>query len=239
MTAERNGAAADTVGDLVVASPGAAALFEQLGVDYCCNGTRTLADACRHHGLDTATVGAQLDAVRAAHAGEDADAPDLLQASFRELCEHIVVRHHGPLRVSFTRNTKLLGTVVRVHGATRPDLGHVRDAFAALSSDLEAHLRLEEDTLFPACARLDGVIATPVPDDDLLEHLKDDHHGVGAALSRIRELCGDYDETGALCATHRELLRSLHRFELDMHQHVHVENNVLFPRVLALLGSNA
>lgn len=239
MSTDHTDVATPTVGELVVANPDAAAVFEQLGVDYCCNGTRTLEDACRHHGLDPATVAAMLDATRAKHTGADVDAPDLSTASFRELCEHIVVRHHGPLRVSLTRITKVLETVVRVHGATRPELGVVRDAFAALSSDLEAHLQLEEDTLFPACARLDGVIATPVPDDDLLEHLKDDHHGVGAALSRIRELCGDYDETRALCGTHRELLRSLHRFELDMHQHVHEENNVLFPRVLALVGSKA
>lgn len=239
MSTDHTDVATPTVGELVVANPDAAAVFEQLGVDYCCNGTRTLEEACRHHGIDPDTVAAMLDATRAEHTGDRSDAHDLSQTPFRELCEHIVVRHHGPLRVSLTRITKLLGTVVRVHGATRPELGDVHDAFAALSSDLEAHLRLEEDTLFPACARLDGVIATPVPDDDLLDHLKDDHHGVGAALFRIRELCGDYDETGALCATHRELLRSLHRFELDMHQHVHEENNVLFPRVLALLGSNA
>lgn len=234
MTAVHDSAA--TLGELVIAIPGAAALFERLGVDYCCGGARTLDTACREHGIEPGPVRAMLDVVRAEKAAEGLGVHDVSNASLRELCEHIVVRHHGPLRVALTRIGKLLETVVRVHGAARSDLGELRDVFAALRSDLEAHLLLEEDTLFPACAGLDGRAGSAVPDDDLLQHLRDDHEGVGAALRRIRELCGDYDETLALCGTHRELLRSLRSVELDLHQHVHEENNVLLPRVLALVG---
>ena len=236
MTSDR---ASTTLGDLVVATPGAAALFERLGVDYCCGGARTLDDACEHHGLDGTTVQTMLDAIGAERGGDGPDAHDLSNASFRQLCDHIVVRHHGPLRVALTRCTKLLETVVRVHGAAQPELGDLHDGFAALRAELEEHLRLEEDKLFPACVRLDGLAVTPVPDADLLEHLRDDHHSVGAALGTIRGLCWDFDESRALCGTHRELLRALHSFELDLHQHVHEENNVLFPRVLAVVGSRA
>jgi regulator of cell morphogenesis and NO signaling len=236
MTVVPHGAA--TLGDLVVATPGAAALFERLGIDYCCGGARTLDAACREHGIDAGTVRAMLEVMGAQNAAENAGVHDLSNASFRELCEHIVVRHHGPLRVALTRISKLMETIVRVHGAARSDLGELQDVFAALRSDLEAHLRLEEDTLFPACAGLDGGVVTLLPDDELLEHLRDDHQSVGSALRRIRELCGDYDEALALCGTHREVLRSLRSFELDLHQHVHEENNVLFPRVLAVLGSS-
>ncbi len=225
-----------TLGDLVAATPGAAALFERLGVDYCCGGARTLDDACKHHGLDAATVETMLDAMRAEHVGNGPDAHDLANASFGQLCGHIVVRHHGPLRVALTRSTKLLETVGRVHGAAQPELRDLGDVFAALRADLEAHLRLEEDTLFPACVELDGPAVTSVPDEAILEHLRDDHQSVGRALGTIRRLCCDFDESRALCATHRELLRSLHSFELDLHQHVHEENNVLFPRVLAAVA---
>jgi regulator of cell morphogenesis and NO signaling len=222
-----------TLGDLVIAVPGAAPLFERLRLDYCCGGAVRLDDACRRRGLDAETVLTMLDALsREPHV--PARDPHLLStASFRELCEHIVVRHHGPLRVALTRITKLMDTVARVHGSAQPELLDLQHAFATLRVELEGHLDLEERTLFPACARLDGVLATPAPDDELLAHLREDHASVGAALSTMRELCADYDSERALCGTHRELLRSLHAFELDMHQHVHEENNVLFPRVLA------
>lgn len=229
--------AAETLGDLVAATPGASALFELLGVDYCCGGSRTLDDACKQHGLDAGTVETVLDAMGADHAADGLGSRDLSNASFRQLCDHIVVRHHGPLRVALTRCTMLLETVVRVHGAAQPELGDLNDVFAALRADLEAHLRLEEDTLFPACVGLDGLTVSPVPDEDILAHLRDDHQNVGRALGTIRGLCCDFDESRALCVTHRELLRSLRSFELDLHQHVHEENNVLFPRVLAAVGS--
>lgn len=228
--------ATTTLGDLVVATPGAAALFERLGLDYCCGGARTLDDACERHGLDAAAVQTMLEAVRAEPSGDGVTSRDLSEASFRQLCDHIVVRHHGPLRVALTRINKLLETVVRVHGPAQDDLGELHDVFAALRTQLEAHLRLEEDTLFPACVRLDGLTVAPVPDDDLLDHLRGDHESAGEALGTIRRLCRDFDERRSLCGTHRELLRALQRFELDLHQHVHEENNVLFPRVLAVVG---
>lgn len=225
-----------TLGELVVSTPGAAELFERLGLDYCCDGARSLDEACQGRGVDAATVRAMLEHVRRERTDDPPDPHDMSDASLRELCEHIVVRHHGPLRVALTRLTKLLETVARVHGASTPTLVDLQGDFGVLRADLEQHLLLEERTVFPACARLDNVLATAAPDEELLDHLRDDHQDVGAALARMRGLCEDYDESRALCATHGELLRSLHAFELDLHQHIHEENNVLFPRVMALVG---
>lgn len=178
-------------------------------------------------------------AMDAGRAHEGPPAHELTHASFRRICDHILVRHHGRLRVELVRISKLLETVVRVHRAALPDLGELYDVFAALRSDLEAHLRLEENVLFPACVGLDGVTDIPVPSGHLLERLREDHRSADRAMKRIRGLCGDYDESCALCDTHRELFGSLHRFELDLQQHVHEENSVLFPRVLAAVSSRS
>lgn len=223
-----------TLGELVVAQPAAAALFERLDLDYCCGGGRSLEEACSTRGLAASTVRAMLEGLRRDPETSPCAALDLSGASIAELCEHIVVHHHGPLRVELQRISKLLGTVARVHGRARPELVELHHLFAATSTDLEDHLQREEQTLFPACIGLDDDPRTPALDDGALALLRDDHQKVGAALSAMRELAGGYGDDGALCGTHRELLRSLHAFELDLHQHVHEENNVLFPRVLAV-----
>ncbi|MBA2348467.1 MAG: DUF542 domain-containing protein [Solirubrobacterales bacterium] len=224
----------DTLGELATHRPGAAELFERLQLDYCCGGDLSLRDACDQRELE---LGKVLELIAAA-APSDAASPadDLRGLSIGELCEHIVVTHHGPLRVALARLTKLLATVSRVHGADQPDLHDLERTFLALRAEVEEHLLLEERTLFPACATLDGGQARPGPDDELLAHLRDDHQAVGAGLGRLHELGGAWDDSRARCATHRELLRGLGTFERDMHRHIHEENNILFPRVLAQVG---
>lgn len=220
----------DTLGAIAAEQPGAAELFERLELDYCCGGEVTLRDACEERGRDLAEV---LGLLAVAAARADAPAHDLAGLTPGELCEHIVVTHHGPLRVALARLTKLLATVSRVHGADQPDLHELDRTFCTLRAELEEHLLLEECSLFPACLKLDGGL---LPDHELLGHLRLDHQEVGAGLGKMRELSGDWDESRARCATHRELLQALQGFEQDMHRHIHEENNILFPRVLAQVG---
>lgn len=218
-----------TLGAIVVSCPAAAMLFEDLGLDYCCGGDDTLERACRVSGLDPQGVRLKLDALRAEPARPDTPA-NLATASIAELCEHIVVRRHGPLRVDLQRIDALLATVVRVHGEAHPELLAVQDQFATTRRELETHMRLEEETLFPACcalARDDEATFDPL----LLDALRDDHDGTGDALRELRRLSGGYDTEVSLCATHRLLLQSLSAVEADIHVHVHEENNVLFPKV--------
>lgn len=102
---------------------------------------------------------------------------------------------------------------------------------------LQKHLALEEETLFPACRELERSGVVPgVLDEDLLATHEEDHLGVGTALREMRGLGDDYRPEHGLCGTHRNLLHSLHQLELDLHQHVHEENNVLFPRVRNLIA---
>ena len=212
-----------TVAELVLDRPARSRVLERLGLDYCCGGKRTLSDACDARGLDPQNVAAALDAV------DDAEAPeavDWTQAPIADLCDHIVDVHHARLRKELPRLSALLEKVVRAHGAERPELADVRAAFDGMSAELEGHMADEETRLFPACRH-----AEPLGPDDL-SMLEDEHADTGAALARLHSLTDGYDLSRALCNTHRATLDGLRELELDLHQHIHEENNVLFPRVL-------
>jgi regulator of cell morphogenesis and NO signaling len=227
-----------TLAELVVARPQAAAILERLRLDYCCGGATTLADACARRGLDPATVAALLDALDLGSLERDGRTMhDVRRASITDLCDHIVVAHHGPLRPALDRIDHLLATVVRVHGESQRSLHDVDRLFAALRADLEAHMHVEESRLFPACRTLEASGDAAAFEDSLLALLEDDHAATGDTMCAIRELTGDFDEGHARCSTHRQLLAELRAFELDLHQHIHEENNILFPRVRERLSA--
>jgi regulator of cell morphogenesis and NO signaling len=224
-----------SLAELVVAQPQAAAVLERLRLDYCCGGAMSLAEACARRGLDAGTVAALLETLGDGSAELDGlAAHDVARASIAELCDHIVVAHHGPLRPRLDRIDHLLATVVRVHGTSQRSLVDVERLFAGLRGDLESHMNVEEGRLFPACRTLEASGAAAF-DDSLLALLEDDHAATGDAICAIRELTGDFDTAQARCSTHRQLLTELRALELDLHQHIHEENNILFPRVRALL----
>ena len=228
---------AAALGELVLNRPAAAALFERLRLDYCCGGGRSLEEACAQRGLDARTVAVLLDALDDEPSTHALPHHDLRHCSIAELCEHIVARHHEPLRTDLPRVEELLGTVVRVHGSRHPELADLQRLYTGMRGELEIHMRLEEHTLFPACRALEEHGAAAGCDAETIALLEGDHADTGDALSALRELCGGYDLEQAFCATHSRLLRSLRALELDLHQHVHEENNVLLPRVRALNAS--
>jgi regulator of cell morphogenesis and NO signaling len=225
-----------SLGELVVERPSAAPLLERLQLDYCCGGARTIGEACAQRGLDARTVVALIESL-----DEESDPRlephDLRRASIGELCDHIVTAHHSETRRALPRISELAATVVRVHGGTHPELSDMARIVAGLYGELEEHMALEEERLFPAYRAAAGDGEPPATDDDLLALLEDQHELTGEALSALRELCGGYDPSAALCSTHRVLLDALHQLELDTHQHIHEENNLLFPRVRELVGA--
>lgn len=225
-----------TLGDLALDFPDAVRLFELLGLDYCCGGRRSLDEACAQRGLDAATVIAMLEAADRS-AGPDPERHDIARASITELCDHIVVAHHQPQRTALHRAAELLATVVRVHGETHRELVDLQRLFGSMRAELEDHMGIEEAVMFPACRALDAGSVAAAFDAGLLVLLEDDHETTGQALCALRELSDGYRPERALCGTHRALLDALRAIELDLHQHVHEENNVLFPRVRARIGS--
>jgi regulator of cell morphogenesis and NO signaling len=222
-----------TLGGLVAERPALAATLERLRLDYCCGGGRTLAEACRDHGLDPATIAAVLAQLDGPEAAARLALHDLRGATLPELCDHIVRAHHEPLRRELPRISELLATVVRVHAREHPELHDLQRLFTGLAHDLLEHLESEETSVFPAARR---VAAGEAPDATLAglvaEHVTE-HAATGDALAALRELAGGYETEAAYCSTHLRLLEALAAFELDLHQHVHEENNLLFPRLPA------
>jgi regulator of cell morphogenesis and NO signaling len=225
-----------TLAELVLHRPASADLLERLRLDYCCGGRRTVEEACAERGLDAATLIAMLEALgERPEAGLDVH--DVRRASISELCDHIIHAHHDPAMRELPRITELLDRVVRVHGARHAELADLRRVFTGLRTELEEHFVVEEETVFPACRAVEAADSPAVIDDAVLVMCEDAHEFAGEALEAMRELSGGYDCEHAFCGTHRALLEALERFELDLHQHVHEENNVLFPRVRERLAA--
>ena len=219
-----------TVAELVVDRPSRARILEQLGLDYCCGGKRPLGEACEARGLDAETVVALLNA----DLGSDAPAAlDWARAPLGDLREHIVEEHHGYLRRELPRLSTLWEKVERSHGAESPAAHDVRLAFEQLRADLESHTAEEEHVVFPRLREVEdgGPVDEELVND--LETLVWEHASAGELLERLRELTGGFDASRGLCNTHRAAIDGLSELHRDLHEHIHEENNILFPRVLA------
>lgn len=222
-----------TLGSLVAERPALASVFELLRLDYCCEGSQSLARACARRGLDAGTVRSVLEAHCEDEEGRDGDAErDWREATIAELIRHIVAVHHGGLRATLPRIDILFSTVVRVHGLTHPKLRGLWRAFERTRALLELHMTSEEEVLFPALIALERS-GVPI-DEELVAGHESEHRDIGERLSALRDLGGQYEASAAICETHRALLGALAAFELDTHRHVHEENNVLLVRAREL-----
>ena len=227
-----------TIGELVTERPGRSRVFERLNVDYCCGGKLPLAEACEKRGLDVDTVLAQLQQADAEADVRDASLADADAMGLTELADHIEQTHHAYLRSELPRLDQMTEKVYRVHGESDPRLAEVRWAFTALKHELESHMPKEEQILFPIIRRMEaegrsvqtpfGSIAQPIAQMEL------EHEQAGDALATIREATDGYRPPLWACNTYRAMLDALRQLEQDMHQHVHKENNVLFPKALEL-----
>ncbi len=228
-----------TLGDLVAENPARAAVLEALGLDFCCGGGRALADACREAGLDPATVARMLARPPIAAAAAAAE-PDVRRLTLTDLVDHLEQTHHAYLREALPRLAALAAKVHDVHGAKHPQLVEMRDVLRGLIAEIEMHLGKEEEVLFPAIRMLErtrgaaefhcGHLSNPIR---VMEH---EHEQAGAALARLRDLSSGYASPADACATFRAYYEELEQLERDLHRHIHKENNVLFPRALALAG---
>jgi regulator of cell morphogenesis and NO signaling len=221
------------VADLVLEQPGRARIFERLGIDYCCGGRVTLEAACADRGLDLETV---LGALVETPPDDDGE-PDWTEASVRDLCAHIVDRHHAYLREELPPLRQLVDKVARAHGGSHPDLIDVRGTFVAAADELEQHMLREEHVLFPACVALEDGTADGFPFGSVenpIRMMVHEHEEVAAALARLRELTRAYEPPVDACNSYRAMLDRLSTLETDTHLHVHKENNILFPRAAAL-----
>lgn len=211
-----------SLAELVRERPARARVLERLGLDYCCSGERTLGDACAELGLDAVTVAFFLAADPSPVVASEHR--DWGEAPLAELCAHIAEVHHERLRWELPRLGELVARAVEEHGAELPELAEVKDVFDALRRELEAHMVAEEQQLFPRLAAGETLAR------EEFAALQREHDDAGVALRRLRKLTHGYDLANALCNVHRALLEGLHSLELELHQHVHEENNILFVR---------
>jgi regulator of cell morphogenesis and NO signaling len=223
-----------TVGEIVRATPARSRLFESLGIDYCCGGKRPLGEVCQSKGLDPATVVALLSALDSApdSAAVNADAMTL-----GELCDHIEQVHHGYLREELPRLDFMTRKVAAVHGDHEPRLDEIRQVFEAFQAEISAHTQEEERQVFPAIRQLESANSGRTEGVGtlraVLAKLEFEHQSAGVALGRFAELTDHYTPPDWACNTFRALYEGLARLEKDTHQHVHKENNVLFPKALS------
>lgn len=229
-----------TVAQRVVERPARARVFEELAIDYCCGGRRSLEAACVERGLDPAAVVERLEAQDAVEAvsGE----PDWARAPLSALCDHIVSVHHAYLRSELPRLASLMTKVAGAHGGELESLYELQAVLAALREELEAHMWKEEDILFPLCVQLEAEEAEAAPGSPIaapIAVMEHEHDLAAQALARMRELTHGYSQAEARCNTHRALLEALMTLDADLHEHIHEENNILFPRALAAAGHAA
>ncbi len=217
-----------TVAEIVADRPARSRFFERLGIDYCCGGKRPIGELCAERGLDAQSV---LDALSAFEhaAGSSNVATDLRALTAEELSDHIVARHHTYLRRELPRLLAISTKVIEAHGDREPRLGPLNGELTALTRALERHLDREESSLFSHLAPNSRSAHSLLP---VIAALEEEHREAGEALRRIRSLTDGYAAPEWACNTYRALYDGLRELEADLHEHIHEENNLLFPRIL-------
>jgi regulator of cell morphogenesis and NO signaling len=215
-----------TVGRLATKHAPATRVFERHGIDYCCGGDRPLAEVCREKGLDP---GAVLEEIRAELEGADGPQVAWDEAPLGDLIEHILTAFHAPLAEELPRLEAMAHKVLEVHRDKDPErLGEVLSVYLALEAELQQHMMKEERILFPMVLHGQGAMA-----GGPITVMRHEHDEAAAALRRLRELTNGYEAPAEACNTWRALWAGLAALEESLHRHIHLENNVLFPRVLA------
>jgi regulator of cell morphogenesis and NO signaling len=212
-----------TLAELATTLPAASRVFQRHGLDFCCQGRRTLASACAERGLAVADLVDELDAAIPEPAAER----DWQEAPLGELMDHVLAAYHESHRTEVPRLQAMAKKVEQVH-AGRPDCPRgLADLLAQVQIALEEHMRKEELILFPAVREGRGRLVEPAVAVMEMEH--EDH---GRNLARLRQLSADFTPPADACNTWRALYLGLAELELAVMRHVHLENHILFPRAL-------
>ena len=232
-------ATTQTVREIALEQPSSIRVFEQFGIDYCCGGRKPLAEACAAGNVQ---VDAVIDALEAAAGKTEPNFTDWTAASLETLVAHIVATHHSYVKKELPRLAVLAQKVVNRHGDRQAELPAIQEALANLDGELTQHLAKEEAILFPYVSSLEralkfgseaphgcfSTLANPIA------MMTQEHDAAGSLIAEIRGLSNQFTTPDGACPTYHAFYDGLRDFERDLHQHIHLENNVLFPRAIAL-----
>ena len=227
------------VKEIVVSNPGAKRILEEAGVDYCCGGGKSLHDACMHSDVTAEEILKRLRENKEQVGPEDTN---WTSASLGELTRHIVGKHHRYVREAIPRVRGLLAKVKGKHGENHPELAAIENLFLELGREMTMHMQKEEMILFPYIEALERsaqrseTLEPPFFQtvQNPIHAMMKEHDAAGDLLRALRETSHDFSVPGDACMSYRELYESLEAFEADLHTHVHLENNILFPRAVEM-----
>ena len=231
-----------TVREVAVRVPESTRLFETLHIDYCCGGNRPLTQACATAGVEVDNVMEQLSALEKSEPGDSA--LDFEKLSATDLITHILETHHVFTKSEMDRIQALVTKVISAHGANHPELLTVGELFQRLCADLSPHMFKEEQILFPYIVKMEQAetYEQPVPFAPFgtvrnpIRMMMLEHDTAGDILRKLRAVTSDYRVPSDGCLSYKTLYQALEGFEQDLHQHIHLENNVLFQKAVELEG---
>lgn len=234
-----------TVRDWVREIPVAASVFEEMGIEYCCDGGQTLERACAKAHKTVSQVEKRI-VEKINSASRSGGGRDWANATLSDLMVHIVEAHHSPTRRELERLAPLARTVARVHGKFHPELLRIQSVFDGMSEELTMHMNKEEQSLFPYIAEVEEAvlerrhIRSTMRDSSLppVTEMIAEHESAAEHLHEIREASHNFEVPAGGCLSYRSFYEGLKALEKDLHQHVSLENNILFPRALEMKSSS-
>lgn len=227
-----------TVGDLVASDYRTAEVFEKYGIDFCCGGKVAIKDICREKGINAQELFREL-----AEVGEEPMDRSQNYGAWELpfLADYIVNTHHSYLKENMSGIAAYANKIAQVHGAHHPEVIKIAEIFDKIVADMTLHLHEEEDLFFPAVKKMIDLKKSGSSSEgdaeklrETLKTLSHEHDEIGAAIHEIRHLANDYAIPGDVCNTFMLTYRKLKEFEDDLHKHVHLENNILFPKAAKL-----
>lgn len=230
---------ANVVGEVVAADYRAAAVFQKFGIDFCCKGDRSIANVCETSNISTSALIEELE--QALKAG-DTPVTDFKSWPLDLLADYIEKKHHRYVDAKLLEIKPYLAKIVSVHGGRHPELAEVEALFSETAGELTAHMKKEEFILFPfirkmAKAKQDQAqIARPQFStvENPVAMMKHDHDQEGERFAKIASLTNNYTVPADACNTYRVTFALLKEFEADLHMHIHLENNILFPKAIEM-----
>ncbi len=222
-----------TIGEMVAEDYRAAAVFSKYGIDFCCKGNRSLEQVCDKKNVDVQTLKNELSNI----GGSGDNQIDFKSWPLDLMADYIEKTHHRYIEENTPVIQKFLDKLSRVHGERHPELHQIKSLFDESARDLAAHLKKEELILFPFVRNMVagkdqrphfGTVENPVA------MMKEEHEAEGERFAKIAELSDNYTTPADGCTTYRVAFSMLEAFEKDLHKHIHLENNILFPRAIAM-----